>query len=147
MRPHALPRRRRGLAAAEFTRCLRGGRVLSAHRFRLHWLPADGPARLGMAVSRKVDPRAVVRNRIKRTIRESFRCRDALPGGLLVVTARPVAAAATAGELRADLARLWLQLAALNASVGAVTMPATSASPAAAADDFVAPVPPPPTVR
>ncbi|MFB5206992.1 ribonuclease P protein component, partial [Stenotrophomonas sp. 3diitr2024] len=32
----------------------------------LHWLPADRPARLGLAVSRKVDPNAVGRNRIKR---------------------------------------------------------------------------------
>ena len=33
----------------------------------------DTPARLGLAVSRKVDPRAVGRNRIKRVLRDATR--------------------------------------------------------------------------
>ena len=46
-------------------------------------------ARLGLAVSKKVDKRAVVRNGIKRIIRENFRIHQAhLPGWDFVVVAR-----------------------------------------------------------
>jgi len=46
-------------------------------------------ARLGLAVSKKVDKRAVVRNGIKRVIRENFRIHQAsLPGWDFVIVAR-----------------------------------------------------------
>ena len=46
--------------------------------------------RLGIAVSRKVSRRAVVRNRIKRQIRESFRQQQAQIAGLdVVVVGKP----------------------------------------------------------
>jgi ribonuclease P protein component len=67
-------------------------------------------ARLGLAVSRRVGG-AVVRNRVKRRVREWFRHRRGLLAGLdLVVTARPAAAAldqfAVARTLEALLSRL-----------------------------------------
>lgn len=47
------------------------------------------PARLGLAVSKKVDKRAVVRNGIKRVVRESFRIHYArLEGWDIVFVAR-----------------------------------------------------------
>ena len=52
----------------------------------------EGHARLGMVVSRRLLPRAVDRNRVKRCIRESFRLRlEQLPACDFVVrlTARP----------------------------------------------------------
>ena len=52
-----------------------GGRRLGDALLGLHWLPGDGEPRLGLAVSRKVDPRAVGRNRIKRVLRDDFRRR------------------------------------------------------------------------
>ncbi len=65
-----------------------------------------GP-RLGLTVSRKVG-NAVVRNRVKRRIREWYRrARADFPeGGDLVVIARPEAAELGSGELSATLTRL-----------------------------------------
>lgn len=87
---------------------------LSGTLFAIRFGPAATPvARLGMAVSRKVSKRAVDRNRIKRTIRESFRRRRAtLPLVDMLVIARSVAAAADNAALRAELERLWSRLEA-----------------------------------
>ena len=55
----------------------------------LHWLKGDSPARLGLAVSRKVDTHAVGRNRIKRVLRDATRhLRAGMAGGDYVVVAR-----------------------------------------------------------
>ncbi len=70
-------------------------------------------ARLGMAVSRRVSKRAVVRNRIRRQIRESFRLqRTRLPSCDLLVIARPLAAEQSKRALRSELDALWRKLAA-----------------------------------
>jgi ribonuclease P protein component len=63
--------------------------------------------RLGITVSRKVG-NAVVRNRIKRGIREWFRrCRDEMAGDIdLVVIARPAARDLTAIQMGDALKRL-----------------------------------------
>lgn len=64
--------------------------------------------RLGIVVSRKVSTRAVVRNRIKRQIREAFRrSQEKLEGLDVVVVASPKAGTATAASLRASLQKLW----------------------------------------
>lgn len=65
--------------------------------------PVEGvgppPGRLGLAVSRRVG-NAVVRNLVKRRLRELFRPRQASFTGLdLMVTARPSAATASFDEL------------------------------------------------
>jgi ribonuclease P protein component len=91
----------------EFQLCFTQGQRVNGRYFRLHVLPAAKP-RLGLAVSRKVDPRAVARNRIKRTAREAFRTsREAIPCADLVLVAKREAAAASNAELRYDLAQLW----------------------------------------
>lgn len=64
--------------------------------------------RLGIIVSRKVSPRAVVRNRIKRQIREAFRHYQKNLGGLdIVVVANSKATAAPVAALRTSLQQLW----------------------------------------
>ena len=106
----------------EFERCFTQGQRVSGRFFRLHVLHAGHP-RLGLAVSRKVDTRAVGRNRIKRTAREAFRTsRHLLPCAELVLVAKREAAAATNADLREDLAQLWRRAAALKPLPPAGTM-------------------------
>lgn len=70
---------------------------------------SDKPyGRLGLAVSKRVDKKAVGRNRIKRLVRESFRHhQEQLKGLDLVVIARAGAQQAENKALRSSLARLW----------------------------------------
>jgi len=71
-----------------------------------------GVPRLGLAISSRVAPDAVDRNRIKRLARESFRSHRArLPAVDVVILARSGAAAARPAELRGALERLWQRIA------------------------------------
>lgn len=80
-----------------------------------HVAGSHDQARLGLAVSRKTSRRAVVRNRIKRHVRESFRAiRHELPPRDILVIALPPAAAGTGPELREELDRHWQRLAQLS---------------------------------
>lgn len=89
---------------------------LQTHYFALRWTPSSRSlCRLGMAVSRKVSKRAVERNRIKRTVRESFRAvRSGLPALDVLVIARTASTNVTNPLLRADLAQSWRKLQALK---------------------------------
>lgn len=88
--------------------------------------------RLGIAVSKRVDPHAVGRNRIKRLCRESFRaiC-GALPPGDYVVLAQRDAARADNAQLTHALDTLWARVRSgavadrvpLKRGIAAVTMP------------------------
>jgi ribonuclease P protein component len=70
-----------------------------------------GTARLGIAVSRKVSKKAVVRNRIKRQIRESFRLNKNLLSGMdCVVVAKISAATAEKQVLRSSLDANWRKI-------------------------------------
>ena len=64
----------------------------------------DGESRLGVTVSRKVGD-AVVRNRVKRRVREAFRRdpRRLLPNHDIVVIAKPGAATLALGDVAAEL--------------------------------------------
>ena len=94
----------------EFKRTMRSGRraggaTLSAHVLLASGaVPEDPEPKVGFVVSRAVGS-AVVRNRVKRRLRELTRRRIAsLPEGcLLVLRARPAAAGASQAELAADL--------------------------------------------
>ena len=116
------PRAHRILAGADFSRAFAQGKRFSSRYFRVHWCAlgasaTEAPARLGLAVSRKVSTRAVVRNRIKRSARESFRltCRS-MPAGDAVLVAYREAATAELSVLRDELNRVWRMIAALPAS-------------------------------
>jgi len=97
-----------------------GGRRLSGDHYMVFARRAEGPsgdsprgARWGVTVSRKVGG-AVVRNKVKRWVRESCRrMQGDLPGGVdLVVVARPSAARAGYGPTAAELANLARRLRA-----------------------------------
>lgn len=108
-----LPQQSRMRRPEEFRLALRtgrraGGSVVAGHLL----LPgatygavrSGDPAKVGFIVSRAVGS-AVVRNRVKRRLRELMRRRVAsLPGGcLLVLRAHPAAAGARQADLAADL--------------------------------------------
>jgi ribonuclease P protein component len=120
-----LPRSARVRTGAEYDRIFKDGRRNADPLLSLHWLRGDAPARLGLAVSRKVDPRAVGRNRIKRILRAEFRKhRHALPPGDYVLVARPAARACAPDALRMAFSSLLLRAGALPPAVAGGTMPA-----------------------
>ncbi|MBD8526361.1 ribonuclease P protein component [Pseudomarimonas arenosa] len=122
----AFPRTARLLAAAEFKQVFNARQRIGGRLFVLHWHASGAEtARLGLAISRKVDRRAVARNRLKRLIRDSFRLhRHELPALDLVLLARADAPDASNEALRKELTWLWRKLAALPGNRGQGTMPA-----------------------
>ena len=118
------PRAARIRASADFGRVFEGGRRTASPALSLHWLRDAQPPRLGLAVSRKVDPHAVGRNRIKRNLREQFRrLRAALPDGDYVVVARAPAAKLQNAELRAAFVALLQRAGALPLPDATGTIP------------------------
>lgn len=121
------PRPARVRARAEFDLVFKQGRRVAAPMLALHVLPDAAPPRLGLAVSRKVDPRAVVRNRIKRCLRDQFRTlRGQLPQGAYVLVARAGAAGATNDALRSAFTELLKRIGALPPPGVTGTMPPAS---------------------
>ncbi len=101
------PRSARLLTGREFRRVFDQRKASGNALFRIHYAPAAS-ARLGVAVSKRVSPKAVIRNRIRRQVRESFRLiRTELAPCDYIVLARPAAARATPDELRKALDQLW----------------------------------------
>jgi ribonuclease P protein component len=111
--------------AAAFANLRREGKRFASSCFQAQYQLIDqSPPRLGMAVSRRVSKRAVVRNRIRRIIRESFRAaRARLPGCNVLLIARGEAAARTRSALRTDLDLIWDRLAALKPQGATSTIP------------------------
>lgn len=99
-------RLRSGRELREITRQCRAERDAF---FNVHVRSNDlGHARLGITVSRRVSPKAVIRNRVKRVVRESFRLQQEQLKGLdVVVVARPPAAGPDRTVLREALQRHW----------------------------------------
>jgi ribonuclease P protein component len=123
----SFPRCARVRARSEFTRVFDAGKRVAHPALGLHWLRDDAPPRLGLAVSRKVDRRAVGRNRIKRLLRDEFRMlRARLPMGAYVIVARAGAATLDAAQLRAVFCSLLQRSGALPPSGPPGTMPPAS---------------------
>ena len=105
-----LPQQSRMRSPEEFKRTMRSGRRAGGATLSGHLLltagavPEDTKPKVGLVVSRAVGS-AVVRNRVKRRLRELMRGRvAALPGGsLLVLRAHPAAAGTRQADLAADL--------------------------------------------
>ncbi|MBP7127689.1 ribonuclease P protein component [Myxococcota bacterium] len=98
-----LPRCRRVLSKRDFERAMRSGRRVRSRNLVLYAVANEGgTSRLGLAVSRKVDERAVGRNRWKRLIRDIFRTEASasLPAVDVVVVVRPPEAAPDPGQGR-----------------------------------------------
>ncbi|RZA22408.1 MAG: ribonuclease P protein component [Lysobacteraceae bacterium] len=122
--PACFPRAARVRAKVEFDRVFEAGKRTADPLLALHRLDDGAPPRLGLAVSRKVDPHAVGRNRIKRVLRDAFRhARGQLGNGAYVIVARPSARQVDNAALRATFLRLLQRAGALPATAAAGTMP------------------------
>jgi ribonuclease P protein component len=90
-------RRSRLSRSRDFDTVYRQGRSVSSRTLTLHWFTrpddAEGPPRLGLAVPKTVGP-AVVRNRVKRQLREVWGSLEVeVPAGRdYVLAARPALA-------------------------------------------------------
>ncbi len=102
---HSFPREQRLRKRREFLAAYKRGAKIQAAHFVLYILENDLPHhRLGVTVSRKIGS-AVVRNRIKRQLREVFRRnkRAISPPCDVVVNARRSAATSSSHQIRRDL--------------------------------------------
>lgn len=142
MRAHRFPRHAHVRASADFTRAFAAGTRAGGRYFRCLFLPAPDDdataqavgARLGMAVSRKVDKRAVERNRLRRLVREWFRHRrTGMLAGDLIVTGKREAVGVDAAQLFHDLDRISQRLG-LKAGHTAATMADSSRPPPTGGD-------------
>ncbi len=109
---YRFPRQVRLLTASQFRNVFRGPLVSQDRHYRVKAILNDENfPRLGLAVSRRVNKRAVVRNRIKRVVRESFRHNKQTLSGLdIVVVAKQAAAQADKNQLNDSIDRHWQQL-------------------------------------
>jgi ribonuclease P protein component len=126
------PRSARLTVASAYDAAFKSGQRSGDPLLVLHWRrdPAV-PARLGLAVSRKVDSRAVIRNRIKRVLRQQFRLlRADLADGDYVFVARAAAAGASASALAAAMQALLHRAGALSRQSTAAAAPGTMRSAA-----------------
>ena len=104
-----LPAQRRLRRKSDFEAAYARGRRFGNGFFAVIATPNDiGGPRLGLAVSVRIAGNSVERNRLRRTIRESFRLHQHdLPPVDLVVSVRGRARDAASAELRASLSVLW----------------------------------------
>lgn len=103
---------------ADYQRCYQQGRRLHGSLLTLHFDPNQlAHPRLGITASRKVG-RAVVRQRLKRRVREIYRRwsgRSDLPAMDVVVHLKPAAAASRFQDFSSELAALLSRLAKARA--------------------------------
>ncbi|MFY2764038.1 ribonuclease P protein component [Arenimonas sp. MALMAid1274] len=115
-------------ASAEYQAVFKGAKRLTSPHLRLHaHVRAEATVpRLGVTVSKKVDKRAVGRNRIKRIAREFFRHeRRHLPPGDYVLLVQPGAKALANDDLRQQMQTLFERARSLKPTPPPGTMPAS----------------------
>ena len=113
-RPEGFSRRHRFSTQGSFGAILRSPRKFRGETVVLNVVPAVGPAaRLGIAITRRLVPHAVNRNRFKRLVRDAFRHHEvkARPLDCVVALRKPFDGSA-APALREELRQLFDQLAA-----------------------------------
>jgi len=111
-RPCGLPKLARVAKRRDFLRIQGAGRRIPTRHFLVVYVrKGEAPARLGITVTKKIG-NAVLRNRVKRSVREAFRaCRRSLAGGTsLVVIARDGAARLSGRQTAAELAAAFAEL-------------------------------------
>jgi ribonuclease P protein component len=108
-----LPRRARMLKPAEFKLAFaEGARIVRPPLAVVYRRNPLGHPRIGLAIARKAVSKAVVRNLVKRLIREEFRLhQERLPALDLVFYVPPGSARLDAASIRAALERIWSRLA------------------------------------
>ena len=113
-RPEGFSRRHRFSARGSFGPVLRSPRKLRGTTLVINVMETRAEhARLGIALTRRLVPQAVDRNRLKRLVRDEFRLHRVKQRGLdCVVALRTPFDAALAPALRAELRQLLDQLAA-----------------------------------
>jgi ribonuclease P protein component len=114
-----LTKRNRLKSPAAFKRALRGKRLCSNNFFVIYTLPFPSYAppqpparatRFGLIVSRKIDKRAVRRNRIKRRLREIIRTRLLTPENQGVLDCGVVVIVVRSGILEASYQQIQEKL-------------------------------------
>jgi len=101
--------------ARDIARVFRGGLSISNSyvTIRAHRRGGSSAARLAFAVARKHVASAVLRNRVKRIVRESFRRHaELLRGHDIVVVSRPGLSKAQGQDLRKTIDQQWSRLVA-----------------------------------
>jgi ribonuclease P protein component len=104
-------RRQRLLKTDEFSSVFSLRRTQSNAFFQVWSRPNDlGYARLGVVAAKKIDKRAVGRNRVKRLVREAFRVHAARLSGVdLIVRAKQPLRRSNCADARAALERLLVR--------------------------------------
>jgi ribonuclease P protein component len=119
------PRSARVRTSAEYKAVFGGGIRASGACFRLHVAQSEAQAlaKLGIAVSKRVDKTAVGRNRIKRDCREFFRQnKNKLVVADYVLVAKPEAATSTGKNRRLELEKLFTRAQTLLSKAAIGTM-------------------------
>lgn len=107
---------RRLLKKSDYDRVFAQAKKLATPEFVvLHRINALGDARLGLAISKRLVPKAHDRNRIKRLIRETFRTTQ-LPAVDVIFLAKHGLAEKENKTIIAGLGKIWDKLIALYAS-------------------------------
>lgn len=116
---NSFPRTARLLKPADFQKVFRDSRASTDRYFKiLCRMNGSQSSRLGLAVSKKVDKRAVGRNRIKRVLRQSFRTSfdtvgmetDSTSGVDLVILPRNICATICNKQLFQSLESHWSRI-------------------------------------
>lgn len=114
VKPEGFPKEERVRRAPEFTRIFRDGRQVRGRLMTARWIPdpSGGVNRVGVAAGKRLGG-AVVRNRLKRLIREAYRrnkreltCR----GIAIVFVASSRMIGRSAGEVSEEMARLLREI-------------------------------------